>query len=465
MNRPFRKEEQLPPPALANESAEMAVLGKLLIDGRLWFDIADRLTLEHFSSARHRAIFKALQTLAARGSPLLKQLVPSCIGDDQRDDIGLEPYLAALISEAPQESIGDFVDAVIEAATRRQVIQESETLADKMRAASFGETREILQDAIGRLSVAGSDSADDGAAFGDVLEGVVDCTNEILTTDGDVGLKTGLTALDELIGPMMPGQLIVIAGSAGMGKTSLALQVCVMVAQQGIPVEIFSLEMAADELGRRALSSFSEISSDKIAEANLTNHEMEKLVDAQRRFKDLPIYVDDRPSPLTSTLLSRAARAQAKRSVRLFVTDHMRKVRPDNPRADERVRLEQTVADHKNMAKRLKVPWILLSHISRVDVSGVKTATDIRRPTMASLYGSSAVENEADAVVFVHRPGVILEDVKPADGAKHKPEWEADLLHWSGRAELILGKHRSRRGRGIRTVNFDETRTWFGEAT
>jgi replicative DNA helicase len=80
---------------------------------------------------------------------------------------------------------------------------------------------------------------------------------------------------------------------------------------------------------------------------------------------------------------------------------------------------------------------------------------------MRSLYGSSAVENTADAVLFVHRPSVILADIKPTHGAKHEGEHEADMMFWEGKAEFVLGKHRSRKGRGIRTVKFDEFRCWF----
>lgn len=457
-----RKEQPLsPPPALSNPESERALLGKLLIDSRSWFDVGDRLLIEHFADQRHRAIFKAMQTLTARGSPLLKALIPSVIGDDHQNDISLPSYLAALIAEAPEGSIEDFVDAVLDASRRRQAITESEWLADQMRGAELGRSIEIISESQRRLSLVGTDPSDEGDDFGDILERVVGRTCDIRSSDKPSGIETGMTAFDELVGPMRPGQLIIIAGAAKMGKTGLALQACIMIAQKKVPVKIFSLEMQADELGIRALASFAEIPGDKISEANLNDAEMERLVLMQRRFRDLPIFVDDRPGPLTSTILSRAARDQAKHGVQVFVTDHMRMVRANEPRADERVRLEQVVQDHKAMAKRLGVPWILLVHTHRMDISTVKTAKDIRRPMMHNLYGSSAVENSADAVIFVHRPSVILADVKPTAGAKHESEHEADCIFWEGKAELILGAHRSRKGRGIRTVRFNDSTTWF----
>jgi len=456
-----KKEQYAPPPALANPSAERCVLGKILCDGRLWYDVADRLSVEHFVEPRNKAVFKALRVLADRGSPLLKQLVPSVVGDSEADDISLPAYLAALIAEAPEGGIEDFVDAVLDAARRRHAIQEAEWLSDQMRNAELGRSTEIIADAQRRLQLVGTDPGDDGIDFNGVLSRVVTRAGEIRTSDKPAGLETGLNAFDELVGPLSPGNLIVIGGEAGSGKTSLALQLCIMLAQKAIPIKIFSLEMQADELGERALASFSEIPAYKIKDADLNDAEMERLIEMQRRFSKLPIYVDDRPSPMTSTLLTRASRDQAKYGVRLFITDHMRKVRANDGRADERVRLEQIVSDHKNMAKRLGVPWILLSHIARQDLSQVKTAKDIRRPSMRSLYGSSAMENEADAVVIVHRPSVILADIKPTQGAKHEGDYEADVMYWEGKAEFLLAKHRHRKGRGIRTVRFDESKTWF----
>src|SRR3990167_4879413 len=94
-----KEKEYAPPPPLANIDAERATIGKILIDSRVWFDISDRLLPDHFADQRHKAIYKALQTLAAKGSPLIRQLVPSVIGDAETDEIGLPAYLAALIAE------------------------------------------------------------------------------------------------------------------------------------------------------------------------------------------------------------------------------------------------------------------------------------------------------------------------------------------------------------------------------
>lgn len=456
-----RKEPETPPPALSNVDAERAVIGKLLVDGRLWYDCADRLTPEHFSDSRHRSIYKAMQTLSARGSPLIRQLIPSVIGDDHKDDIALPAYLAALIAEAPEVSIGEFVDAVLDAARRRHGIQETEWIADQLRGAELGRSAEIISEAQRRLSLVGTDPGDDGSDLADHSRSVMARAQEIRESEKPAGLRTGLTAFDELVGSMLPGQLIVVAGQAGSGKTSLATQIAIMVARKGTPTLMFSLEMQGDELAARVLASFAEISAEKIVESDLNDMELQRVAEADRQLRQIPFHIDDRPRPLTSTLLSRAARAQAKNRVGLFITDHVRMVRPDNSRAEERERLEQCYQDHKSMAKRLGVPWILLAHTTRTDVSNVRTAKDIRRPTMHSLYGSSAAENTADAVIFVHRPSVILADVRPTEGAKHFEEWQIDMEKWEGKAELLLGKHRSRKGRGIRTIHFAENCTWF----
>jgi replicative DNA helicase len=115
------------------------------------------------------------------------------------------------------------------------------------------------------------------------------------------------------------------------------------------------------------------------------------------------------------------------------------------------------------MAKKLGVPWILLVHLRRPDAHGIKLAKDIRRPNIYELYGASAIENAADAVLFVHRPSVILQDARPADGAGHYEQWKWDLDRWRGRAEIVLGKRRAGKGRGFRECAFREDITWFDD--
>lgn len=457
-----KKAETPPPPGLVNGAAERAIIGMLIADNRRWFDIADRLLPDHFAEEVNRRIYIASCELMKDGKAIRTPLILSVVGAKDDDKIELHTYLAALIAEAPSEDIQAYVDAVLEAAWRRKGIEEAKWLADEMHnAARSRMVEEIVSEAHRRLDSIRSTEAEEAKSLGELSWSVLNKTTEIRTNGRAAGLKSGLPFIDTLIGSMLPGQLIVIAGFAGAGKSALSVQMGLLIAQQGIPTHCFSLEMEGEELASRMLGTFAEVPANKIAEAELTDEEMVRLADVDRQLRSVPFFIDAKPKPTTATLHSRAARAKAKHNIGLFITDHLRMVRADNGRAEERERLEQIVQDHKSMAKSLGVPWILLAHLSRMDLSTIKTGKDIRRPNMRDLYGSSAIENTADVVLFVHRPWVILQDVRPAKNAKHFPDWEADVAMAEGKAEIVLGKRRGGKGRGIKTCRFDDRLTWF----
>lgn len=458
-----RPQEDKVTPALANVEAERFVLAKILQDDRVWFDVADRLKPEHFTDARNRAVFSAMQALSKSGKPITRQLVPGQMSDMEADGVTLVAFLAALAAQASDLTVSDFVDEIVEAAQRRRGIQEAERLIDELRQARHdGTVREVLRAAERRFANIDDEGDDDAPLLGAVAERVAQRTNDLWNADKAAGLRTGLRCVDDLLGSIMPGQVVTLGGLTASGKTALAVEMGILIAQQGTAVHMFSLEMEATEIATRVLATFAEISAEKITEALISHSEMENVINMARRTRGIPFYIDARPKPNVMTIQTRAARAQAKNNAGLLIIDHLQYVRPDNPRADERERVAQVADDIKAMAKRLQIPVLLLSHLNRyVDSSTTRTLKDIRRPALNHLYGSSAIEKASDAVLFVHRPWAILQDVKPAEGHKDYATWEGDCLISEGKAEIILAKRRSGKGRGIRTCEFDDRLTWF----
>ncbi len=466
-DRRRKKTPDDPPPATANPEAEAALLGMILVDDRNWHDVADRIKEFDFASERNRNIWRGMSALVAAGKSIIRQVLLAEIGEDAKEDeIDLAGYLRALQAGGKDQRgvITEFADAIKSASAMRQGIEYGEWIKEQFSQARISRNvEELLGEAKHRLSLIGTAEADDARRLNEIAEFVVSESQAIRNKEKPTGLKTGMRFVDSLIGSMLPGQLIVIAGAAGMGKTALGMQIGLVLSQMGIPVHAFSLEMESEEVAGRMLAAASKaaVTADKIAEGEISDEQLESVVQASRSFRELPFYIDARARPTTATIMARANRSVAKNGTRLFVTDHLRMVRPDNPKAEERERLEQVVQDHKSMAKRLGVPWILLAHTSRYDLSHVRTGKDIRRPTMHNLYGSSAIENTADVVLFVHRPWVILQDVRPPRTAKHYDEWCADCDRTDGKAYIVLGKRRGGKGRGNKECLFKAETTWF----
>ena len=224
-----------------------------------------------------------------------------------------------------------------------------------------------------------------------------------------------------------------------------------------------SLEMSDREIAARVLAMFSNVSAEKIIDGSLNAAELDMTVEMGKSGHSCRYTLTTGRKQSTATLQARIARAKARYGVKVAIIDHLQYVRPDNPRADERVQIRQVVDDIKAIAKRLGVAIILISHISRSwDAGSIHCAADIRRPVLKDLYGSSAIEKAADVTVFVHRPMWFLERI--ADGGRKADELAADKLRWAGKAELVKAKRRMGKGVGVRECYFDEELTWFRDA-
>lgn len=444
-------------PSLENVEAERAVLGLLLRDDRRWWDIADRLIPSDFADVRNRMVFDGMALLVGQGRPIVKQvLLSQCCGSEWVTD-----HLDWIIQESPEGGdIGVYVDAILHASGRRRLIKVAGTIYDKACNASLDiSIEEIRGEAVALIESTNSTGPEQAESLSDLVGKVLVDTQEAINGNRPAGIQTGFASFDELVGPLLPGQLIVIGGETGAGKTALALQIGAMVAERKVPVYIASQEMDGSELTTRLLAVHSQLPSDKIAVGELTDKELERLFERGQHTKTLPMWIDSTPSQMVKTLQARIARSIAKHGVKLAIIDHLQFIKPERSRGKEHEEIRQSVDDIKAMAKRLRLPVILLSHVSRsADVWMIQTAMDLRRPTLRDLYGSSAIEKAADAVVFVHRPYWFLERASPG---KRKAEWECDMLRWQGKAELILPKRRGGRGYGEKEVYFNEPLTWF----
>lgn len=454
-------------PELINTEAERAVLGRLLIDDRQWWNVSDKLKPEDFGHRGHANIFSAMEQLVAVGRSVTISTVLAQSGETRTyDKISSSLYLNGLFAGATEKEIADiplqqFVDVILHRSGCRQLVAAAETIKNEASLAPLSTPLEDLRQSANKLlSISDTSDSTEDEKIGAVVSCVILDTEETRRSGKSPGIKTGFSSFDELVGPLLPGNLIVLAGETGSGKTALATQLGLGFADQGIGVRMTSLEMEAKEIATRVLATYSDIEAEKILEGNVTSFDLDRMMQSGQRVLDIPFWIDARPRQSSATIQARLARAQAKYGIRVGFVDHLQYVLGDSKRHDERERIAQVVDDHKAIAKRLGIVLFLISHVSRqVDFSSINTLADVKRPTLNSLYGSSAIEKAADATVFVHRPAWFLERATPVE--RHKVQWKIDLAEWEGKAELVLPKRRNGKGFGIRTCYFNEKLTWF----
>lgn len=447
-------------PAIANGEAERAILGAILREDTAWLDVADRLSPADFSEARNREIYQGMQDLAGAGRKITRQVLVSQVaaGDGA---VTLPSYLAAVIADEPGGTLRDNVEAVLHASGRRQLILAADEIAQFARSAALSIPIEQVRHEARRLvERCDAGEAENSRQLGEVLSDVVKRADMASRGEITPGIRTGLACFDDLVGPMLPGQLIIVGGETGAGKTALAWQIALMLGAQGVPTRVDSQEMTADELAARAIAVYSQVPSDKIQSGDLTQAEVDRLFEAASRAYDFPIEIDDHPSKTVRMLETRTARSIAKRGTRIGIVDHLQFLVPESSHGKEHEQIRACVDGVKTMAKRLAIPMILISHVNRTtEPTAIRSGADIRRPVLRDLYGSSAIEKAADAVIFVHRPEWFLE--RATEGPKDKGEMEADRLKWRGKAELVLPKRRGGIGHGVRLCHFDAEMTWF----
>jgi replicative DNA helicase len=272
------------------------------------------------------------------------------------------------------------------------------------------------------------------------------------------GIPTGLRGLDNKLGGLQPSDLLILAGRPSMGKSSLATNIAVGVAKarvrslqerpdlkpddpahEGAVVALFSLEMSAEQLATRILSEQAEIPSEKIRRGLIDEAEFKRLVRASEDMTTLPLFIDQTGGLSVAQLAARARRLKRQQHLGLIIVDYLQLLTGSIKRASEgRVQeVSEITTSLKALGKELNVPVIALSQLSRA----VENRED-KRPQLADLRESGSIEQDADVVMFVFREEYYVERTKPAEGTPEFQTWMTKMQAVSGKAEVIVGKHR-----------------------
>lgn len=273
-------------------------------------------------------------------------------------------------------------------------------------------------------------------------------------------IETGIAALDREITGLWPGNLIVIAGRPGMGKTGLTLSIAYEAAAQGRSVVVESLEMSADEVGHRLLARHTGIPVWRIERARLDEGDLANLHQAGTAMESLPLRIDDNASVSVGELRLRAMEWKRRHGLDLLVVDYLQLMVADAAGARRLTNRAEEVGGItrglKLLARDLRIPVIAVSQLSRQT-----EGRDNKRPLLSDLRDSGTIEQDADKVLFTYREAYYLKRAEPAKSTPAWHDWQADLAAEENKAEIIVGKQRQGPSGNTVHVAFDPQTTFF----
>jgi replicative DNA helicase len=426
------KIDRLPPHSV---EAEQGVLGCVLLSPNDCLgQCIEKFTngSEVFYDLRHRTIFEALLEMYERKEAMDLITVQQALKDKQQlEAVGGLAYLASLPDAVPSAANLDYyVEIVREKYVLRRMIGTCTEVVS--RAYEHQGEVDALLDEVERdiLRISGDRVATGAPTMKELVHRAIHHIEMYHQRQGQLGgLATGFIDLDKMTDGLHGGEMIVIAARPSMGKTSLAMNVAEHVATElRLPVGVFSLEMTAESLVMRMMSSLARVNSRSIRDGFLAERDFAKLTTAAGQLAKAPLFIDDTSALSILQLRAKARRMHQQHGIKLFVIDYLQLLHSTARRAENR---QQEIADISNgikaLAKELKVPVIVLSQLNR-EMEKDKN----RKPRMSDLRESGSIEQDADLVALLYKPNVSEDD----DGGP-SPEQDAAPVN------LLIAKQRN----------------------
>jgi len=407
---------KVPPHSL---EAEQSVLGALLIDRDAVVAVVEFLRPEHFYEDKHQKIYEVIMELYQDREPVdLVSVSESLKKKKTVKNVGGTEYLTELVNKVPTAAHAEHYGKLVrDNYTKRQLISAAAKISD-MSFDDSGDVRQILDNAESTVfSLAQQHLKQVFTPVKSILAESFDRLDELHKSAGALrGVPSGFSDLDETLAGMQDSNLLILAARPGVGKTAFALNIAQNAAfRYKLPVGFFSLEMSKEELMDRLLVSQAEIDAWKMKTGRLDEDEFSKLSDAMGELYETPLYIDDTPGMSILEMRTKARRLQAEHGLRLVIVDYLQLARPVRNLDNRVAEVSEVSQGLKNLARELKVPVLALSQLSRqVESRGIK------KPQLADLRESGAIEQDADVVMFLWRENdEDLENMK-LDIAKHR---------------------------------------------
>ena len=408
-----------------NIEAEQSVLGGILLEPEALSRILEILQEDDFYRESHRKIFSAMVALYQKGTPVdLITLTESLLTRQHLEGIGGASYLTSLTDAIPSAvNIEVYARIVREKAILRRLIHITTEIASKCYQFS-GEVEDILDQAEKSIfEITAAKITPHIYPLSEVIKDSFQTIEALYERKERIsGVPTGFTKLDQMTSGFQPSDLIIIAGRPSMGKTAFALDIARNAATLAeIPAVIFSLEMSRQQLAIRMLCSEARVDSYKLRSGFIGERDWPRLTNAAGLLSEAPIYIDDSPALTVLQMRAKARRLKSEKGLGLAVVDYLQLMsgRGGSDRREQEI--SEISRSLKALAKELNIPVVALSQLNRK----VEDRTD-RRPFMADLRESGAIEQDADVILFIYRDEMYDENSKQ-----------------KGTAEIIIGKQRN----------------------
>jgi primary replicative DNA helicase (EC 3.6.1.-) len=416
---------KLPPYSI---EAERSVVGGLMLDPEAWDRVSELVVADDFYRPEHNRIFSVIAKLADEVEPIDVVTIGERL--DKRgelEDVGGMAYLIEMVEATPSAAnIASYADIVRERALLRRLISTTNEITDRAFHPEGMNAAEVLDEAERKIFqiAEGGEKKGGPREVADILSATVDKIDELYHQEGSItGLSTGFTDLDAMTSGLQPADLVIVAGRPSMGKTTFAMNLVENAAMiSELPVIVFSLEMPAEQLMIRMLSSLGRIDQTRMRSGQLIQEDWDKLMSAVKMLKDRKLFIDDTGGISPTEMRSRVRRiAREHGGVALIMVDYLQLMQIPGFTEGRTNEISEISRSLKAIAKEMSCPMVALSQLNR----SLEQRPN-KRPVNSDLRESGAIEQDADVISFVYRDEVYHEDTP-----------------YKGIAEIIIGKQRN----------------------
>jgi len=392
--------------------AEQALIGGLMLNAEAWDKIADVVIGDDFYRKDHRLIFKAIGSLVEDGSPCDVVTVSEYLDNrGELDQAGGLEYLATLANEtAGAANARAYAKILRERSTLRALVNAGNEISGSAFATDGRTASQVLDDAermVFEIAEKGSRGRKGFQSLKQILPEAVDRIDVLHQSDGSItGISSGYSEFDKMTAGLQPGDLVIVAGRPSMGKTTFAVNVAENAAiGSKVPTAIFSMEMPAQQLAFRMISSLGRVDQTHLRTGNFPDEDWSRINTAVQLMSEAPIFIDDTPSMSPTEIRARARRLQREHGLGLIVVDYLQLMQVEGSKENRATEISEISRGLKALAKELSLPVIALSQLNR----SVEQRTD-KRPVMSDLRESGAIEQDGDLIVFIYREEVYNQD-------------------------------------------------------
>lgn len=411
---------RLPP---QNLEAERGVLGSILLVNETFDDVADTLQAHHFYNDANQRIYKAIHSLYERSVRIdAVTLYEELKRTGELEHIGGDEYLVQVMESVPHAAHAKYyADIVRDRSIQRSLVYAcNEILTECFEGGK--DTEDVLASAEQRVfSILEQQEHAAKINLHDILIDTFDRIQTRLETEGEIsGLTTGFTDLDKQTNGFQSTEMIILAARPSMGKTALVCNIAESAAAAGAPTILFSLEQSKLELAERLLCIRAKVNGHRLRAGIIDEVEQDQLMRASQELSELPIFIDDAPGRTMAQIGAICRRLKRRNGLALIIIDYLQLIEPEDKSAPREQQIALISRRLKFLTKEIEAPVVALAQLNR----GVELRED-KRPRLADLRESGSIEQDADVVMFLHRPAAYDPEDRP------------------GEADVIIAKNRS----------------------